>query len=555
MHRILERQLKRYRESGGALPDGSESFLQEISNAYTHFDEDHALIDRSLDLSSKELGQINQRLREESDRAKAIVSSMGEGLIVVDENRLIISVNSAAAQLLKTSVADMIGKTTEEVAQLYKGETELPVSERPAAHTLKSGESSAWALDDGIFIQSKSGHRFPAAITTTPLIRNNAPSGVVIIFRDITQEKEATEYIESQVVARTKEVQEARVRLVASINSLELGFVITEGTDAINILNSAAARVLLLPEKSDMYSLSDICDSFQDNIDLRQAIEQCVGSQQSAEFGCVVLKDRFIHLYLSPISLEGTPIGCAIVIEDITEAKVMERSKDEFFSIASHELRTPLTAIRGFTEILHETYSPSLNDPHFDHIIDNIDKGSKRLIAVVNDFLNMSGLEQGKISFNMAPTDLGSVVYNEVQELQKVALNSNLTLSVAWPDWPLPLVRTDQDRLKQVLVNLVGNAIKFSPAGGVTISFEGQDGFIEVKVTDTGKGISPQSQHLLFHKFQQAGENLLTRDASNGTGLGLYISKLIVEGMGGKIYIKQSQPGVGTTFAFTLPTA
>jgi signal transduction histidine kinase len=113
----------------------------------------------------------------------------------------------------------------------------------------------------------------------------------------------------------------------------------------------------------------------------------------------------------------------------------------------------------------------------------------------------------------------------------------------------------DQDRVKQVVYNLVGNALKFVETGGVTVSAQRQGQFVKVTVTDTGVGMTLAAQQLLFHKFQQATNGLLTRDAARGTGLGLYISKLLVEQMHGRIRLESSEPGVGSVFSFTLPVA
>ena len=120
---------------------------------------------------------------------------------------------------------------------------------------------------------------------------------------------------------------------------------------------------------------------------------------------------------------------------------------------------------------------------------------------------------------------------------------------------PIPPVLGDHNKVKEVLINLIGNGLKFTDLGGVSMKFEIEGQFVKASVTDTGKGISPERRDLLFRKFQQAGENLYTRDATKGTGLGLYISRLMMEGMGGKIYLEQTEVGKGSTFCFLLPIA
>lgn len=236
----------------------------------------------------------------------------------------------------------------------------------------------------------------------------------------------------------------------------------------------------------------------------------------------------------------------------ITQAKVIERSREEFFSIASHELRTPLTAIRGYAELLEKLYSEKLNDEQFTGFVIAIKEGSSRLIDIVNDFLNVSGLEQGKIAFDNKPLNITQLLDAVHEDMNAVAAGKQIALEKHYKPEEVE-VTADPNRLKQVLINLLGNAIKFSEQGTVSIGLELTDRSVEILITDTGRGIGEEKQQLLFRKFQQAGDSLITRDASRGTGLGLYISKLIMEGLGGKIYLKKSVLDEGSTFAVLLP--
>jgi CheY-like chemotaxis protein len=253
-----------------------------------------------------------------------------------------------------------------------------------------------------------------------------------------------------------------------------------------------------------------------------------------------------------------TSIGTVILLADITDAKVAERSKDEFFSIASHELRTPLTAIKGNASMILDYYKDKLKDPSLREMVEDVHTSSVRLIEIVNDFLDTSRLEQGKIQFKFQSFALDKVIEQVSYEMGAVLKQKDLKLTVDKASLnlgELPLIFADPDRTKQVIYNLVGNAAKFTEKGGITIRAHKEGPNMRVLVTDTGRGIPLEGQRLLFRKFQQAGSSLLTRDTTRGTGLGLYISKLLVEGMGGKIGLEDSEPGRGTTFFFTLPLA
>jgi signal transduction histidine kinase len=251
-------------------------------------------------------------------------------------------------------------------------------------------------------------------------------------------------------------------------------------------------------------------------------------------------------------------LGSVILLEDITEAKILERSKDEFFSIASHELRTPLTSIRGNSSMMLDYYKEVFKDQQLQEMMQDIHTSAIRLIDIVNDFLDVSRLEQGKVSFSYAAVSVEKVIESTAYEMKAVINEKKIYLKVDKLTLnTLPQVWVDENRLKQVVYNLIGNAAKFTEKGGITVSahLEPDKDKVKVTVTDTGRGISQDSQQLLFHKFQQTGSSLLTRDTTRGTGLGLYISKMIVETMGGVVKLDRSDAGKGSTFSFTLPVA
>jgi signal transduction histidine kinase len=290
---------------------------------------------------------------------------------------------------------------------------------------------------------------------------------------------------------------------------------------------------------------------------LKEFIDSSWQQKKSMEINELLLDSKFLHLYAAPIFQPGQsePLGAVVLLEDVTEEKVMMRSKDEFFSIASHELRTPLTAIRGNTAMIKSYYPEILKDESLKEIIDDIHSSSIRLIEIVNDFLDASRLEQGKMEFNLEPIDIAPVIKSVVDEMAQVGNEKGIYIKTEIEADKYPLVMTDKDRIKQVVYNLIGNAMKFTEEGGITLRVEPSSGFIKILVEDTGRGIPADKQSLLFRKFQQAGNSLITRDTTRGTGLGLYISKLLAEKMGGKINLEHSEEGKGSVFSFTIPIA
>ncbi len=379
--------------------------------------------------------------------------------------------------------------------------------------------------------------------------------------------------VEKKVEERTSELTEEKSRLTASINSLSLGFIMTDNHNNLFAINDAAKAVLSYHltkegvsepapiEAEHEWTTEELNAKFTGDFKLNDTLLQSLHNGQPVERKEVEYNGRILRIFVAPImnsapQAEDKILGSVVLLEDITEEKVQERSRDEFFSIASHELRTPLTAIRGNASIIMQMYKKLLEDKDLHEMVFDIHESSTRLIDIVNDFLDTSRLEQGKAKFNNSEVALDRVIENVVYEMRAVLNEKHLTLQYDHMTLDkLPKIWADPDRVKQVLYNLVGNAAKFTEKGGIAIAAASIGNMMKVTVTDTGRGISPEGQQILFHKFQQAGSSLLTRDTTRGTGLGLYISKMLVENMGGQITLESSNEGKGSVFSFVLPLA
>jgi signal transduction histidine kinase len=352
-----------------------------------------------------------------------------------------------------------------------------------------------------------------------------------------------------------KELREETARLLASINSLSFGFIIADRGHRILLSNKAVTDVLNL--KSEVVGSEDPFGTFGKEFDIKTEAEQYMKDGKTG-IKEIVFGKKFLRIIVAPISTgrdHEESIGYVVVLEDITERKALERGREEFFSIASHELRTPLTAIRGNASLLLDFYPGKISNEKARQIITDIHAASVRLIGIVNDFLNVSRLEQGRLVFKKEPYSIEKIVTETLQEMMSVAEKKNIGFIFDTSVRSYPLVFIDKDRVKEVLVNLIGNAINYTTHGNIAITVEKQAKALKVSISDTGIGIPPQLQPLLFRKFQQAGKDQFARDVTQGTGLGLYISKLIVEALGGTISLTESTPGKGSTFSFTLPLA
>ncbi|NTW64979.1 MAG: HAMP domain-containing protein [Nitrospirae bacterium] len=231
--------------------------------------------------------------------------------------------------------------------------------------------------------------------------------------------------------------------------------------------------------------------------------------------------------------------------------KELDQLKSDFISVVSHELRTPLTSIKAFTElILIKNRMTTEKRSRFLSIINN---ETDRLARLINDILDLTKIEAGKLSWHVTQVSLPEVIRTSVANIQSLADNKSLVMQLNMPA-PLPRLFGDRDRLVQVITNILSNAIKFTPDGGsisIETSYEEQPRKqLMVHITDTGVGIPHKHLDTIFEKFRRSGDALT--NGNEGTGLGLAITKQIVEYHGGRIWA-ESTPGSGSTFSFTLP--
>ncbi len=256
-----------------------------------------------------------------------------------------------------------------------------------------------------------------------------------------------------------------------------------------------------------------------------------------------------VEVTASPLVDEEEIIGAVVVFRDVTERREVDRMKDEFLSIVSHELRTPLTSIRGSLGMLSSGAFDGLPAPAL-RMLNIATRSSDRLIRLINDILDIERIRSGKLPMALEPVDVSHLVETVVREMSGLATSAQVRLDVL--ECP-GQVLADADRVVQTLTNIVGNAVKFSPAGStVTVETVERDGEVILRVHDQGRGVPAAMLEAIFEPFEQVDSS--DSRAQGGTGLGLAISRGIVDRHGGRIWA-ESEPGVGTTVSFTLPLA
>lgn len=236
--------------------------------------------------------------------------------------------------------------------------------------------------------------------------------------------------------------------------------------------------------------------------------------------------------------------------------KELDQAKSEFVSIASHQLRTPMTGIMGYLSMMTQGDFGKMAPEHAKILTDLLAE-SQRMIRLINQFLNVSKIEAGRFSYTLGPVQIDDLIQREIKELTKNATDKGLKLTYTPPKIPLPVVNADGDKLQDVVLNLIDNAIKYTAKGGIRVSAEtidqpgGAGQVVHVMVKDTGIGIQHEDAPALFSKFVRGSG--IAQIHPDGSGLGLFIAKSIVDSHGGRIWVESEGEGKGSTFQFTIP--
>ncbi len=235
-----------------------------------------------------------------------------------------------------------------------------------------------------------------------------------------------------------------------------------------------------------------------------------------------------------------------------SKLRLLDASKDEFISMASHQLRTPLTSVKGYLSMIIEG-DFGVMKPEQKKVLEEAYTSTQRMVYLINDFLNVSRLQTGSFQLEASPVDLSMLIADEITQLQSAASARNVRL-VYDPPSSFPTLKLDENKIRQVMMNLINNAIYYSKAGqgNVTMTLARHSGHISFKVSDDGIGVPKSEQHHLFSKFYRASNARKVRP--DGTGIGLFMARKVVIAHGGAM-VFESVEGQGSTFGFRLPLA
>lgn len=357
----------------------------------------------------------------------------------------------------------------------------------------------------------------------------------------------------AKTAAEAKEAKDAAI--LANIGD---GFIVTDASGNILMINRVATTMMGVAEDTvdgrviyERFPLYDRNGEFvpRENRPIFKVLRTGSRVKESFEFRRSDGTKFFIDITATAVVQNGKLIGAIAIIRDVTREKDVDRMKTEFISLASHQLRTPLSAINWFSEMLVAGDAGELNTQQTE-FVQNIADSTHRMIDLVDALLNISRIESGRIIVDPKPTDISELLNGIVNDLKSKIEERQQHLAIS-VHHDLPTINIDPHLIGQVYLNLLTNAIKYTPKGGeISVFVSRKENELISQVSDNGYGIPLSEQGRMFQRFFRATN--VVKVETDGTGLGMYLIKAIVESSGGKIWFK-SEEGKGTTFWFSLP--
>lgn len=534
---------------------------KKVPLEHRHFEENYPEPDENL---------TEEKLKNEANTImmRAIMDSKSH-TIITDANGKIIFANPKAEQSTGYKFSEMCGNTP----RLWGG-----MMSSNFYQTLWKNKQQIGGFDGELVNRRKDGTLYTVMAHISPITTGKSQVvGYIGTEEDITLVREQQSKMELQndqlqkmnkaivnvledLETTKKKLETDRVQDAALLSSLGEGIVATDKAGNTLLINKVAEQLL-------GFSLTDISGrKFHEMIPMMDSKSELISFEESPLQVAISKQQRIFTSDLEvlakgtrkfPVALTAAPIflgtdlvGAVEVFRDISHEKEVSRMKTEFISLASHQLKTPLTAIKWFAEMLLAGDAGNLSDQQREFSL-NIEQSTNRMIDLVNSLLNVSRIESGRIIIDPQLTNLQKLIGEVISELQSKLAEKKLNLVLNIND-NLPEISVDPKLIRQVYSNLLTNAVKYTKVEGkIVVSVAIKDEEIVSQVSDNGYGIPLYQQEKLFTKFFRA-DNVLKVEPE-GTGLGLYLIKAIVESSGGKIGFESKGEGKGSSFWFSLP--
>lgn len=508
----------------------------------------------------------SERAREDLEDLERYIKEFSSFLplavCTINPPKIIIDVNQSFKNLTGYDVSDIIGEPLAKIF-LEKKEIENLTEETYKKEKPQTGE---------LMLVSKEKKEIPVSVSVAA--RKDAEGnfiGYFLALSDITEIKKFREKLEERVKERTKALEDSRKALMNILEDVgEARKTLEEEKNKTLTIISNLADGLLVFDKNNILSLFNLQAESFFNVKSEeivgnpiyelgkflnlQPLVNLLGNGIKGIFRkeLKIKEDITLEISAIPMVSGGQELGTLVIIHDITREKMVERIKTEFVSLAAHQLRTPLSAIKWTLDMLLNGDLGEITEEQRD-FIGKTYQSNERMINLINDLLDVTRIEEGKYLYKPALTNFENIVQFVVNSSREESQRKKLTLDFKKPLLKLPKIVVDVEKIRLVVQNLLENTIKYTPSGGkITVSLKHlkEKKEIELQIQDTGVGIPKDQQERVFTKFFRAA-NVMKLD-TEGSGLGLFISKNIVEAHGGRIRF-ESEEGKGTTFYLNLP--
>ncbi len=524
---------------------------------------------------------LSERLSEDLENLERYVEEFSVFLplpiCMVNPSGIIVDVNQAAVSLLGWGDIEVIGQGLE---FLFK-------NKKKAKFFLDQVFEKELVKNYQLVLVNKQKKEIPVNISGS--VRKDQEGNVIgcfVAISDITELKKLQEELEEKVAERTKEleatgqqlqkmlkesrrsekalanivkdldeakeqVQEEKNKTQAALKSLVDGLIVFDKDKKISLINPEAEKILEVKQKQILGKRLKDLKNHPKVFKLYQTLgNKLEWTGQRYEFVLEQPLKRYYQVAITPVTAREKNIGLMVVMHDITRDKEIERLKTEFVSIAAHQLRTPLSAIKWTLKMLLDGDVGEVSEEQRSFLEKGYES-NERMINLINDLLNVARIEEGRFLYELEEVSLVEIVEKIINLVKSAAKQKKIKLNFKKPVKKIPLVKVDEEKIELVVQNLLDNAIRYSKAGGeVTVSVEYDKMGVRVMIQDSGIGIPEKQQNRLFKKFFRADNAV--KKKTEGTGLGLFICKNIIEAHGGKIWF-ESEIGKGTTFWFVLP--